>query len=118
MYECILQSLQNISIIINLICSKQKICESIRGSEGALEGLYRGSMKEIEKNPDLGPGGAGRGTFIVSFFKRVARKLRRIILLHIVLGTFSITLSKSQKLITFMIFGPGGRDHGPRSHYS
>ena len=59
------------------------------------------------ENPNLGSGGSG-AIFIVSFIKRLAQKLRRIILLHFGLVTFRIHLKKTRKPYIFMISGLGG----------
>ena len=57
------------------------------------------------KNPDLGSGGGLGGIAIVSFKKRVARKLRRIILLHFRLEPFRFHFGKTRKPFIFMVFG-------------
>ena len=51
---------------------------------------------------------------VVDFKKRVARKIRRIILLHLGLVTFQFHFPKIRVVFIFMIFGSGGRVHGPQ----
>ena len=63
------------------------------------------------KNPDLGSAVVWGAIFTIIFKKRVARKLRRIILLHFGLVTFNIHFPKIRKVLMFMIFGPSERDH-------
>ena len=70
------------------------------------------------KNPDLGSGGSG-AIVIGSFIKRLAQKLRRIILLHFGLVTFRTHLKRTRKTYIFMILGLSGRDHDvPNQLYS
>ena len=45
------------------------------------------------------------------FRKRLARKLRRIMLLHFGLVTFRFHFGETRKPIISMVFGPSGRDH-------
>ena len=47
----------------------------------------------------------------VNIIKRIAQKLRRIILLHFGLVTFRFHYWETRKPITFIFFGPGGRDN-------
>ena len=61
--------------------------------------------------------GSGRPFFIVSIIKRLAQKLRRIILPHFGLVTFGIHFRETRKPIIVMIFGPTGRDHDPQNQY-
>ena len=53
--------------------------------------------------------------FISNPNKRVARKLRRIIVLHIALVIFNFHIPKIQKVIICMIFGTSGQVHDPQS---
>ena len=62
-------------------------------------------IKNSEKNPVLGPGGSEGAILTVNFEKRVARKLRRIILLHLRLITFGFHFGKTRKPFICMIFG-------------
>ena len=48
--------------------------------------------------------------FIVNIIKRIAQKLRSIILLHFGLVTFRIYFGKKRQVIIFIVLGPGGRD--------
>ena len=53
----------------------------------------------------------------VTFNKRVAQKLRRIIPLHFGLVTFRFDSGETEKHVIFMIFGLGGHVHGPKTNY-
>ena len=75
----------------------------------ALQGLDGGSGK----NPDLGSGGSWEPFFNINSNKRIAQKLRRIILLHFGLMTFHFHFPKNQKVLKFMIFGPSD----PKTNY-
>ena len=78
---------------------------------GALLGLYR-------KKSLWGLPGSG-GTFLkLNFDKRVAQKLRRIILLHIGLVILNVHFPKVRKVIIFMMFGPNGHVHDSHNHFS
>ena len=48
-------------------------------------------------------------------WKRIAQKLRIIILLHFGLVTFRFHFGETRKVIISMIFGTSGRDHGPQT---
>ena len=52
---------------------------------------------------DLGSGGIWGAIFNVNFDKRVAQKLRRIIMLHFGLVTFRLHFGKTWKVFFFMI---------------
>ena len=77
---------------------------------------YRKSRFHIEnpgnpgQNADLGSGGSG-GHFYCNFIKRLAQKLRRIILLQFGPGNCLDSLLETRKPFMFMVFGPCGRDH-------
>ena len=61
---------------------------------------------------------SGGGPFcIVNFKKRLARKLRIIILLQFVLVFVRIHFSKTRKLSLLMIFAPSGRDHNSQNQF-
>ena len=69
-------------------------------------------MQEFRKKLLIwGVGGLG-GIQIVNIMKRIAGKLRKIILLHFGLVTFRIHSWKTRKPTIFMVLGPGGRDQG------
>ena len=59
----------------------------------------------------------GGGISIANFTKRIARKLRKIILPHLGLITFGINFGKTQQPIIFMVSGRGGRDHESPNQY-
>ena len=59
---------------------------------------------------------SGGGIFIVKAHKRMARKLRVIILLHLGLVSFRFHFGRTLKVFIFMIFGPSGRGHDSRKH--
>ena len=61
----------------------------------------------IQKN-DLG----SVGFFTLNVNKSAAQKLRRIILLHGELITFSVLFPKIRKVFVFMMFGASGNVHG------
>ena len=66
----------------------------------------------LGKNADLGFRGSGRrGFFTVNIKKRLARKLRIMILLHLELVTFRFHFGRSRQIIIAMFFRPSGRDH-------
>ena len=58
-----------------------------------------------------GSDGSEGGILIVNIMKRIARRLCRLIQLHFGLVAFRIQYWKIRKVISFMIFGLGGRDH-------
>ena len=55
--------------------------------------------------------------FMVNILKRIAGKLRRIILLHLGLITFRFHDWKTLKPLFVMVLGPGGRDHDSQNQY-
>ena len=61
--------------------------------------------------------GVWGGIFIVNIFKRRARTLRRIILLHLASVAFRFHDWKTLKLIIFMVLGLGGCDHESQKQY-
>ena len=62
-------------------------------------------LGESGRIPDLGSGGGVWGTiFIINCSKRIAQKLRRIILLHFGLFIFRFHLGEARKPFIFMIF--------------
>ena len=64
----------------------------------------------------LGGGGRVLGVIcVVSFKKRLARKLCRIILLYFGLITFRFHFRKTRKPFIVMDFEPSGHDHGPQN---
>ena len=69
------------------------------------------NLGNLGTNVDLGSGVVWGVILIVNCIKRLAEKLRRIILVHFGLITFGINFRKTRKLIIVMVFGPGGRDH-------
>ena len=76
-------------------------------------------IRKIWENLDLGSRGVWVVILIVrSFKKRVARKVRRFILLHFGLVTFRIHFSKIQKVPVRIIFGLVGRVHGSQNQFS
>ena len=75
------------------------------GEEGP-SGFSPEYQKTNRNNVSLG----GR-CFIVNIIQRIARKLRRIIMLHSGLRTFKIHVGKTSKVNIFMVVGPGGRVH-------
>ena len=70
-------------------------------------------MGEVDKFRFEVWGGLG-GKFLVSSNTRMARKLRRIILLHFGLVTFNFHFPKFPHIFIFMVFGLSGHDHGPQ----
>ena len=48
--------------------------------------------------------------------KKIAQKLRRIILLHFRVLTFWIHFGKTRKVIVFMFVGLGGREHDSKTY--
>ena len=59
--------------------------------------------------------------FVISMahiWKKLARKLHRIILFHFGLVTFRIHFGKDRAVIILMVFGPSGRDHDSQTNYS
>ena len=73
---------------------------------------YRKSGKS-EKMRIWALGGLG-AICILNFNKRLAQKLRRIILLHFGHATFRMHFRKTRKPFICIVFGPGGRDRGPQ----
>ena len=73
----------------------------------------RGSIGNTGKNIGFGVLGA---IFIGTLKLGIAKKHRRIILLHIALVTFRFYFGKTGKVIMLMIFGLGGRVHDYPSH--
>ena len=73
----------------------------------ALLRLYR----VFAENPESAGLGIWGPCFVVNVEKRVAQKLRRIILLHSRLVSFRSHFPKVRKVIIFMIFGPSGNVH-------
>ena len=71
---------------------------------------------KIRKIRIWGLGGLGVMS-IVNLKKRLAQKVRRIILLHLGRVTFRIHFGKARKVITFMLFGLGGRVHDSPNQY-
>ena len=66
------------------------------------------------KNPNVGPG----DLFIVNVIKRIAQKLRIIIVLRFWLLTVRFHFGKTRKHFMFMVFWPSGHDHDSRNqHY-
>ena len=88
--------------------------------------FWKSTSKRMLRNPiknpgkcgkhlDVGSGGGGLGAiFTERFRKRVARKLRIIILLHFGLVTFRTLFPEDPKVIIFMFFELGGCLHGPQ----
>ena len=62
---------------------------------------------------DLGSSGSG-AIFIVNIIQRLARKLRRIILLHLGITTFRFHYGRTLKLLIFMILGFSGVSMTPK----
>ena len=58
-----------------------------------------------------------RGQVIVKIENRVARKLRRIILLQSSLVTFRLHFGKTRTVRMFMIFGPSVHGHFPKTNF-
>ena len=54
---------------------------------------------------------------MVNIIKRIAGKLRRIILLHFGLVTCRFHYWETLKPFMFMDFGPSGRDHDSQNQY-
>ena len=84
-----------------MVCVPIKIVTRLQNKSFFIS--YRKSMK-IPKIRIWGLGGLG-AIFTVNFKKRIAQKLRRIILLHFGLPTFGCHSGKTQKPFIFMIFG-------------
>ena len=78
------------------------------GALRALQGLDRGSGEEFQI---CGLGGVWGVILILNFNKRVAQKLRRIILLHLGLVTSRFHSGKTRTVIIFMIFGASEHVH-------
>ena len=55
--------------------------------------------------------------WIVNVIIRIARKLHRIILPHSGLVSFRFHHWKYPTSLTFMVLGPGGRDHDSQNQY-
>ena len=62
-------------------------------------------IRESRGNQIWGVGGSGGAISIVNIIKRLAQKLRRIILLHFGLVTFRFHYGGTLKPVIFMIFG-------------
>ena len=83
--------------------------------------LHNSILLKIRKNPDkiadLGSRGSGGPISIVNIIKRIAQKLRRIILLRFGQVTFRIHFGKAPKPFIFMIVGLGGRVRDSQNQY-
>ena len=71
----------------------------------------------IRKNADFGSRGSGGVICIVIIMKRIARKLRRIILLHFGLVAFRIHFWEIRQRFILMVFGPSGRGGDSQNQY-
>ena len=72
---------------------------------------------KIQENGDLRSVGICGAVFTLNFKKRIARKLRRIILLDLGLELFDFDFGKPRKPFMFMVF-IFGRDHVSQNQLS
>ena len=103
-----------LSVLMHLLgaASRAPVTHRFAGIENLC--VLSGCELPIENPGGFGIWGLGglAAHFDCKLKNRLARKLRRSILLHFGLITFRIHFWESRQPLIFMVFGPGGHDHG------